>query len=661
MNAPPQDNPDNTHRPATQLKAYVAFESDTVGPDFESEEWRVLRVEQGLGANHRALLQRDLGHVGKRIENRKLNPYETRLVEIWSLDSDTGERVFPLFRGKMMINRAAIAPGAEAEFVEAILPQSWFGDLCEGQRVSTEEEYETMIVDFDLEFNPLVDGRIVANRAIKDMSGDVGEFALLWVDPESARTSEAKRATGIGANSVRRWNIAEAVHGLQYYLNEEETDVRNFEAVVFDDDPPTPDAAFGEPPELEDEILPRGHYLPAYLDALLPKYGYQWTVDFKPTDEDEDVIKPQIRVYKRGNGITRTIPYQAIGKTLNTAETQPLSLELVTDLSRLANIVVGHGSLQEREVTIELYKGWPASQDETSLGTLKKTTEGYNLSNDNIWRKWVGNEAGDYNETRPEITEALDLSTVFEAGFASDPYYVPKRRPVDDCLTWRAKNETEAVRHPPILEYSLENGAEGSWKRAGQDWRPLTHEFGVYLTDSNANGLVRLLKNAGSDAKLRLTGTIRGDKRLSHEVDRTEESPSNLETRLFLDLSNRFHERLRQTTGPHASKLTGDFDYAYHQTELQEFVEKVADNEKAAVVELQIPLHGLVFDYEIGDVIEEIEGRKISLNRLPETANEVRGVQVVGRIWDVQSQQTFLQVAPFDSYVAFGTPLGRSV
>lgn len=652
MNAPPQDDPDNTHRPATKLMAYVAFESDTVGPDFESEEWRVLRVEQGLGAAHRALLQRDLGHVGKRIENRKLNPYETRLVEIWSLDSDNGERVFPLFRGKMMINRASIAPGAESELVEALLPQSWFGDLCVGQKVWSVEDFTTLTVNLDIEFNPLIDGRITPNRLLR-IDGGPGEAGLLWVDPESTRTEAGFEAsTNRHRSQLTPWTLAEAAQALQTLLNEEETDIKNFPAADTSESPAVPDADLGEPPELEDEILPRGHYLPAYLDALLPKYGYNWTVDFKPTDEDEDVIKPQIRMYKRGNGTKRTIPYQAIGKTLDTAETQPLALELVTDLSRLANIVVGHGSLREVEVTVELQKGWPASADETSLGTLKKTTEGYDLSNDNIWRKWVGNEAGDYNETRPEITEPLDLSTVFFDD------YVPKRRPADDCLTWRAKNEIEAVRHPPILEYSTDDGE--TWKRAGQDWRPLTHEWGVYLTDSNANGLVRTLKNAGSDAKLRLTGTIRGDYRIQHEVDRTEESPSNLETRLFLDLSNRFHDRRRQTNGPHASVLTGSFDEANHQDELEAFVEKVADNEKAAVVDLQIPLHGLNFDYEIGDVIEEIEGRKISLNRLPETAEEVRGVQVVGRVWDVQAQQTYLQVAPFDSYVSFGVPIGSA-
>lgn len=653
MNAPPQDPPDQTHRPTTRLVAYVAEDGgSTVDLEKESEEWRVLQVTRTLGAGATATLARDLGAIGKRVENRELTPYQ-RTVEIWSLDED-GERVYPLFRGVMLINRAAIASGSEVETAEAVIPNAWFGDQCEGQRVWDPDADDTTVVHIDLEFNPLVDGRVISNEALRDVvPGSTTEIWPLWIDPESARTEEAAQSSGLAAlSSLTKWTVSHAVEALQQFLNEDATFIENFPAIDGTVDPPIPDAAFGDSPELEDEVLPRGHYLPAYLDSLLPKYGFNWTLDFKDDPDNPTQLKPFIRCYKRGNGLTKLLPYQAIGETLNVAGTQPLSVDLTTDLSKLANVFVAHGSLQEREVTIELVRGWPEDDDGTAVSDLDKSQEDYAIANDRTWRKWVGNEAGDYNDTRSDITETLDLSTVFPDG------YVPKRRPCGDCLTYRAAMEQEGVRHPPILEYSVNAGVPGSWQRAGQDWRPLTHEFGVYLTDIAASGLVKTLRLAGDNARLRLTGTIRGDERVRAEVDRGSTSPLELETRMFLDLSHRFHDRQRVSSGPHASQLSGTHDEADHEEDLEDFLEKVSNVEKAAVVQLDVPLHGLVFDFEIGDVIENIDGRNLSLNRLLPSASETQGVQVVGLTWNAQTQQTQLLVAPFDAYVAMPR-LGR--
>lgn len=634
MNAPPQDNPDNTHRRRTKVVAYLgAPDADTVDLEEESEEWRVETVHNGLGAQSYALLRRDLAQAGKRIENRKLNPHGTRIVEIWSLDED-GNRQLPLLRGELMGGDVHISTGEEHETAFVILPPAWFGDLCEGQQVWNPIAQDLEIVHLDLAFNPLVDGRLLGTCARHDPEV-VGVEHSLWIDPESCRTDEAARAAGLvtGRANVIKWTVDRAIESLQAYLNPDQTYIENFPTREARNDPRDPQ--FDASPDLEDLTLPRGQYLSAYLDALLPAYGHQWTVDFN-TDEEATAITPRIHVMRRGEGTKRVIPYQKIGEDLDTSKTQPLSVDISVDVSQLANIVVAQGSLIEREVTIELKRGWPEERDEAALTDLDKTPTSYDAANDPVWRKWVGNEAGDYIGLRSELTEPLDLSTEFPEG------YVPKRRPVEDCLTFRSGTEQEAARQPPLLEYSINGGT--SWKRAGHDWRPLTHEFGVYLTDPKAGGLVKLLHDAGENARLRLTGTIRGDKRIEHEVDRTEDSPTSIETRLFLDLSHRFHKRGRAT-----STMSGEFDEAADQTALEDFLEKVADSTKAAVIGSQLPLDGLVFEYLIGDVIENIQGRNLSLNRLATDA-EKRGVQIVGITWHIDRQRTLLTVTPFDTF-----------
>lgn len=636
MNAPPQDPQDNTHRDVTRLAVYFGEpDADQVSLEKEVEDWRVMTVHHGLGMQCYALLERNLGKAGKRVENRKLMPHGTRIVEIWTLDSE-GERVWPLFRGELMGGTVRFASGEEVETAFVIVPHAWFGNQCKGQQVFDPVNEDLEIVHLDLEFNPLVDGRIIPNCA-RHTNDETGVEYDVWIDVESARTTEAKDLARV--DGVVRWTLDKAIESLQGYLNPDETYLKNFKVREASGDPRDPQ--FDESPELEDLVLPRGQYLSGYLDTMLPAYGHQWAIDFNANGQS-DQIEPKIWIMRRGGGDKKRITYQKIGDNLDTTKTNALSVEISTDVSQLANVVEAQGSLQEREVTIELERGWSADLDITSLGQIEKRTT--SLEYDNVWRKFVGNEAGDYIGTRPEITEALDLSTVFEEG------YVSKRRPIEDCLTYRAGREEDAVRIPPILEYSVDDGE--TWTRYDDhDWRPLTHELGVYLTDPQADGLIKILHDAGEDAKLRITGTIRGDKRINHEVDRTDESPTSIENRLFLDVSNRFHDRGRAITGPHASLLSGVCDERDDQDELEEFVEKVADSVKAAVVGATLPLHGLELDYLVGDVVDEIPGRNLVLNRLA-SDSEKRGVQVVGITWNVASQQTMLVVQPWDSYVA---------
>lgn len=652
MNAPQNTQATSNRRDATKFAAYVAVDSSSfIDREHESEEWRVLRVEKGLGNSQRAIFARDLGKIGKRIEDRELLPYGSRECEIWTLD-ENGERLRPIFKGVILTSRPRFAADGEREICEAILPPAWFGNQCEGQQVWNQGEEDLDVVHIDLEFNPLVDGKLTSNCAYRvDVDQGAGVDYDLWIDPESVRTDAAARANdlAVGEFSVQEWTLSRALQTLQRYLNPIAFNVKNFEAEPTDEDTGVPrqDPLFDDSPALQDEILPRGHYLPDYLDALLPKYGYQWTIDFSEHESAEDHVQPQIRVYKRGDGQQKVLPHQAIAQTLQDAKTQPLEVELLTDLSRLANVVVAHGSLQEREITINLYRSWHNDQDATSLSSLDKTEDSYTLDRDGIWRKWVANEAGDYTGVRDND---LPLLANLSIAFFPDGC-VPKRRPASDCLTWRGNSAGDASRLPPILEYSIDDGV--TWTRyEDHDWRVLTHELGVYLTDPQAGGLMEILHDAGDDARLRLTCTIRGDKRPRVEVDRTEGSPSAIESRLFLDLSHRFHDRERVTTGTYASVLTGDYDEADDEEAMEEFVEKLADIEQSAVIETSFPLHGILFDYEIGDVLTKIEGREISLNRNAQDAAEPKYVQISGIAWDLQQQQTILTVQPYDSFVA---------
>lgn len=157
---------------------------------------------------------------------------------------------------------------------------------------------------------------------------------------------------------------------------------------------------------------------------------------------------------------------------------------------------------------------------------------------------------------------------------------------------------------------------------------------------------------AANNCKLRITCTVTGDARLNAtSTPNFDESPNSRSIPLFLDLSDRYHKRSRQTTGDYASVLTGDADEADDESDLQAYIADVLENELSADIDCEFKLHGIHTQYEIGDLVASVDGRDIFLNRNkpnPSTKVPRKYVQIVGIRWMVNEQQTELMVENVD-------------
>lgn len=626
----PKKPSDTTHRKVYRVVAYVAADGNSaVTDDDESTEWQVLDVVKEAGGLLQATLARDLGAIGKHVEDRRITERQNLQVEVWLLDQK-GERLQPLFAGDMLLNTLRLAPGAESEQVTCRLAPFHYGSILEGQQVWDPRTEELLTTHLDVEFNPEIDGVLLNNRRIAD-EDTTGVPYSLWIDPESVRTDTAvAKGQQLDPDAdVKEWTVADAAETLQWWLNSGESFVKNYRRR---DQSFAPKLVWGSsPPRLESIALKRGQYLPQLLERLLPPHGFHFYISVHADERTGSRrAQPWIRIFKRGEGEQKKLKLQKRRERLDRTKTETESIDIVTDLMQLANVVTCHGGWQEKEVTIEMYRGWPEEDDATTDGDV--TTR--------AWRWWVGNEAGDHCGLRtvvqPIPDTPLDLSSVFDE-------YVYKRRFFEDCLAYR---ESGTVRRPVFVEWSDDGG--DTWQPVPEEWgyRVLTHELGIMFTgETPPEDLVA----AGDDARIRVTGTIRGDKRLRKRASLQPASPVNMDVELFLDVSDRFFDRQQHNIVPFNSVLIlEEADERDDADALQTFATETQKRVQSAVVRVAVALEGIQLGYQVSDMLTELDGRKISFDRNAKSSGSSRYVQVIGIRWDVLQQRTFLTVEPFE-------------
>jgi hypothetical protein len=682
-----------------------AADGSTPAKDGETQSLQLVRLVRSAGARSLdyAQLAVDLGRDGSRLVDLQTPQAWRRWIEIRTADDD-GEPVgAALFRGELGGQTIGISgPGREeAASVDARLERWHFGRLLTGMRVRDPVSEAVVKIDMDPVFNPVIDGRVIANRSThRDPDHDY----YLWAHPEAIRTAAAK--TFQGETSPQSWTLPGIVFSLCWSLNGDETHIKNptreeLQAVMgfpADDWRPSTgytsgdrvenggniytcsitgvSAASGGPsgegsaiadgtvtwafesaapntPKVANLTIRRGAYLPDLLDAVLIPHGFGWftQLSFDEPDEESDdppAMRAKIVLFRRGEGEEREIFLQRPGEDLDLAKSNMPDLSMQTSVAELANVVQAFGGYEEREVTIELSRGWSESEDAYTVDDLDKDDlDSQYAAHPKAWRLWVGNEAGDYTGTRTvvqPITAPLDLSGVFTL-------WVNHRRKVEDCLTFDA---TGLKRRPPHVQwFDPQEGVSGEWKTVQPgSYTVLEDQIGVLFTGQKPPDDIRFAgaDGDGAEVKLRITGTVAGDARLFREATRRAVSPNGNDVVVMLDVSDRFHDRQVQTTGDYASVLPDTYgkDDRDDGDDLEEYVGMVQDVEDCARIHAAFRLHGICLEYELGQLITRVAGRNISFNRLAEASEEKRYLQITAIEYHWQQQTTVLHVEAID-------------
>jgi hypothetical protein len=488
-----------------------------------------------------------------------------------------------------------------------------FGETIQGMLVWNQHSAENKWMHTDVMFNPVIDKKVMGNQSSKQRGG--GFTSYLWAHPETSLTSAS---TTWQTQSLSEWTLLNAVQALVDACNPNETFIRNPETGDY--------AVFSGGPSLHDVKLKRGEYLPDLLDKLLPPLGFNWFLAYDEDPENEGQTKPQLKFFKRFEGTEKQLYFQAPGPTV------ALDLELsnvnqysvTRSISDCINEVEVMGDFIAREITLPLYPIWPSADDGITRSALDKSDpeSSYNTAGKElVWRAWAANEAGDYTGLRADALAAgtpPNLSSVFGT-------WIAHRRTIEEPITYLGSGKERRTFH---LEYSTDGGAT---------WQLCKDSFGAKLMPNQIGILFdgdlppEEIMDAGTDARLRITGLVRGDSRIRGYAPRLSHSVNARSSRMSLTLEDKFQDRQVQTTGTYASVLSGSADERVDTDEIEDYAEEIRDRNNGAEVDAEIRIPGICLEYEIGDLITEIDGRNISLNRASDEDPTPRYPQVVER------------------------------
>lgn len=657
---PPSPHASEIARPLSHFVVLVKDGARPTGEDVAAllGQRKLVSIQRSMGGERLDTITYDL-HVelfGARVrENYRLyGAAQNLIVEVRQIDRLFGQLTWlnVLAVGRVSMQTTTIS-GEETYRFTARFEPDMVGDPVSHYfvwRLDEGDFHETQ-VDGDIVFNPIVDDLVVGNMSVQLGENDAGVF----VDPESVRTRPAQ---DLQQDVPRKWTIAEAVHYLCWNLNRNELWVTN----------PTLEEvqnAFSEFPSNEDfrnVRIPIGTpSLAAALDLLLTPFGYSWTLKHSLNSEDPEAESSTEFVFiRRGYGPAMDLWLQSLGARNNQFETMIHEARLEQSTARTVNTVTTLGDRPLREGTFRLLPAWTTEQEEipgTPVVLMNFQRSKLTPATENVGRKWVANEAGDYIDLRgdSEYGGHLDLAPLL------GPLTTIKRRKFEPCLSLIPKNDgdedLESLGY--WLEYSeVAEPEEADWKRfkTAQPFSILEKEMGIYFTGDlppvELWNILHGVSPAGAGGQerriphLRITACVRGDQRMIGFADRRDASPSAASQQLVLDLREKFPDRARPED---AGELTSRFvnhdppvpaDEIDPEEDLQNWAERVQEQYEPGTVSASFVLDAADYTgWEIGDVIRRIRGREIELDGLSIDSDQTRYPQIIGINWLFDGEQ----------------------
>ncbi|HWB13351.1 MAG TPA: hypothetical protein VG826_29265 [Pirellulales bacterium] len=589
---------------------------------------RAISVHRATGgaARDEATIEVDLSARGtgqQWIQNFAMNGQTGGDVQVWAYPGGTPQL---LHAGTLVVPSIKIGENEERFHVTSRVEPWMFGAVMDGVYCWEPLSGQLVTILDECVFNPEIDGQVLPNQsAIGWLFGQ----APVFLDPESARTAAAVALQG---NAPIYWTLGSALAYLCWALNPAQTYLNNPSTLSFDLLPPWP---------LQNFQVTRGKFLSDYLDDILPRFGLGWYLDLSSGT-------PTIAFFVRGTGVSNSVYLGPPGSFY--AGDNLVGADVHFDVGNVRNQAVVFGDWYYVEASFILYRAWKTGLDNTAEANLTKGTTAYESNPDyqRAWRDWVGNEAGDYNGLRPEITAPYNLAGLFNAATT------PRRRRFLPTITLGSDQAPKGETGGVTVEWSVDSGAT---------WRPLRtledptcvvleREMGIRF-----DGLVppAELRRAGTKARVRVTATVRSDVRLGNVQGPYPTSPLGGIAPFQLDESEKFHWRVVHPTsiyyagvlnGSYPSNRADDTLALAAYTAFLQAVFDIADAQGRVEIE-GLDTTGQAGQYDLGQLLASINGRQIDFNAQSFGSGEARFPQIVGITYDCQRQRCTLHLETY--------------
>jgi hypothetical protein len=621
--------------PARNAPTFIVYRNGQIAPELQA-----LRVQRSLGAQR-------LDHAELMIDTTKV-PTFNGLDDFSPFD----------YLGSSIDIKSSLGPYVHQGTVVQVAPrfnpkeaglslvsrteEHQFGLTLFGQLHWNPVLDEYFISDDDLLFNPTIDGKTQGNKhdsktyknqQFANQTQRVTNEIPIFLHPDSSR-SAAARQLHRGRNTS--WVLSEVIYYLCWMANRQQTFLVN----------PTMEelrATLIDSVDLVRNLkVKAGSTLPEALDVALNPLGYYWRLVNRGA-----FALNYLEIIRRATGGKLTwLKHQRLREPLNTALTNTEALGVRFDTTRLANQVIAKGAKIQVEITAELYRGWPASLDETPLDELKDSVVKMDENPDkkNVWRKWVLNEAGDYIGTRPEI-KSIFTEEVFIALKREDllRWFLPRRRSLLPTITTNADinqpigGEGRGI----VIEY---RDYDGTW-RAVKRWgiELLDNECGILITRED---IPEELYDQAQYGAIRVTATIEADYALTRMAFRQANSPVFEVKEAYIDLSDNYQQRVVLPGSKYAD--SSDNLEADDTQALANFAESLRSRFDQIDVPGGVVLEGVdQLDYLPGDRVAGVQGKNISF---AVKRGAAQYPQIVSVTLDIDAQKTILQLQRFREF-----------
>jgi hypothetical protein len=329
----------------------------------------------------------------------------------------------------------------------------------------------------------------------------------------------------------------------------------------------------------------------------------------------------ELQVYPIGGGEEKTLLLQAPGEKLDPAKSNTRRLDLSLDASGIVTVPVVYGGQAEIEGTWPLVHGWPVELFDDALDTEDEEYKAryvrgpdQKIEYEQVGRLWVLNEAGQASGEIFGSQELFNLTTAVETHvWARRPRTFERPLSVDDL----------GERLKILPEISWDDGE--TWNDFLGGVEVLPDAAGLLITEGDLDAIEdpdtgmtfwEALCETPSTLKMRVTATLVADDRICSRPEIPTGCPVDRPVETLYDRRAGLRNQIRLAAGTYRSQFGVKGYASVARLDLEEADDLAKQIQKITAL---LAVSGsasvrdvLGEDYQLGDVVTELEGRDIS-------------------------------------------------
>ncbi len=314
--------------------------------------------------------------------------------------------------------------------------------------------------------------------------------------------------------------------------------------------------------------------------------------------------------YRPGRtGRRRALRLQRAGETLD-ARRSNLWKGMITFNHRPSRRMVSViGDLKRYESTFTLKKGWPVALESYHYRDFVRGEAADWPETADVFRKWVLNESGRYCD-EPYNLERHDFSDV-----SSEDFILAENRLFRPCLSVASTGESLGI----VVEVSYDDGT--TWRRYGGAIRVAADECAIYLADDALPADYFQAVAIDETVKVRVTATVTSDRRINAEVSGDASCPAKI-----------VQVPSAQWAKVHSDSIfyqCEDLPAPIERDDMDRLIQIAISlrESRSSAVEADLSLGRVDATCDVGDIIEQVEGRQLELTVFPGAVPHIRAVE----------------------------------